>query len=169
MRHSRSRSRFRSTLGAACLALASLTAGCGDGLNALEALEVTDIVTGWYDVGVVDGKNKIVPTISFRLRNTADRPITSIQVNAVFRIVGDQEELGSSFIRAIDSAGLTAGATTESFVLRSNLGYQSEASRAEMLGHSLFQDAQVELFVKHGSEQWAKIGEHPVQRQLLTQ
>ena len=35
----------------------------------LEALEVTDVSTGWYDAGVVDGKNKLVPSLTFRLRN----------------------------------------------------------------------------------------------------
>ncbi len=37
-----------------------------------------------------------------------------------------------------------------------------------MLQHSMFKDAKVELFVKHGSRQWARLGEYRVDRQLFT-
>ena len=31
-----------------------------------KALEITDVETGFFDAGVVDGKNKLVPTIAIR-------------------------------------------------------------------------------------------------------
>jgi hypothetical protein len=150
----------------ACAVLAAWA--CGSAVNVQQALQVTDVVTGYYDVGVVDGKNKLVPSISFQVRNTADRTVSSVQLNAVFRVVGDQEELGSAFVRGIDASGLAPGASTEAFVLRSSLGYTGEQPRAQMLQHKEFRDVQVEVFAKHGAEQWVKLGQYKVDRQLLT-
>jgi hypothetical protein len=38
-----------------------------------------------------------------------------------------------------------------------------------MLQNSKFVDAKIDLFSKYGSTQWAKLGEYPVERKLLTQ
>jgi len=37
-----------------------------------------------------------------------------------------------------------------------------------MLQNSQFVDAKVELYLKQGSQVWAKLAEYPIQRQLLT-
>jgi hypothetical protein len=160
--------RARLASGVLALVVLVVTAGCGDRLDVQEALEVTDVVTGYYDEGIVAGKNKLVPSISFRVKNAATSTIRSVQINAVFRIIGDHDELGSAFVRGIDSDGLDAGATTESFVLRSHLGYTGEQPRAQMLQHRDFRDAQVELFAKHGSKQWVPLAVFKIDRQLLT-
>jgi hypothetical protein len=152
----------------ACLALGLATAACGAGPDIGQALQVTDVVTGYYDAGIVQGKNKLVPSISFHVKNASSSEVSSVQLNAVFRVAGDQEELGSAFVRGIDASGLAPGATTSAFVLRSSLGYTGEQPRAQMLQHKDFRDVQVELFAKHGAKQWVKLAQYKVDRQLLT-
>jgi hypothetical protein len=151
----------------ACAAGLLASTGCGDSVDAKDALVVTDAVTGWFDAGIVGGKNKLVPSISFRVQNTAASPIRSVQLNAVFRVIGDTEELGSAFVKGIGADGLAPGARTETYTLQSALGYTGEQPRSQMLQHSGFRDAQVEIFAKHGSRQWVKLGEFKVERQLL--
>jgi len=153
----------------ACAALSLLAAGCGDKVDVQQALKVTNVVTGWFDAGVVGGKNKLVPTVSFQVKNVAASPVRFVQLNAVFRVIGDQEELGSMFVKGIGGDGLAPGASSEVYVLRSALGYTGEQPRHEMLQHGQFRDAKVEIFAKHGSERWVKLGEYTVARQLLTQ
>jgi hypothetical protein len=136
--------------------------------DATQALTVTDVVTGWLDKGIVDGQNKLVPTISLKVKNGADRPLSYLQLNAVFRIIDDTEELGSKVIWATQGTDLGPGASLGPFNLSSDLGYSSAAPRTQMLQHALFKDAKVELFVKHGSRQWARLGEYRVTRQLLS-
>ncbi len=65
-------------------------------------------------------------------------------------------------------AVLAPGASTPAYVLRSSLGYTGEQPRSEMLQHKEFHDVQVQVFAKHGSEQWVKLGESKVERQLFT-
>ena len=133
-------------------------------------LKIVDVHTGWYDAGVIGGgQNKLVPSISLRLQNVSDRDIASVQLNAIFKRVGEDTAWGEHFIRAIDTEGLTAGATSGSIVLRSSLGYTGGESRIQMLQNTQFVDARVEVFGKHGSRTWAKMAEFPIDRQLLTE
>jgi len=141
---------------------------CRSEPDATRALKVTDVVTGWLDKGIVDGQNKLVPTISFKVGNTAERSLSYLQINAVFRIVDDTEELGSKVIWATQGQELQPGRSLGPFNLSSDLGYSSPAARTQMLQHTMFKDAKVELFVKHGSRQWARLGEYRVSRQLFT-
>jgi hypothetical protein len=141
---------------------------CSPARDVRQDLQIVEVTTGWFDAGIVDGKNKLVPTISFRLKNVSSQPIASVQINGVFRRVGEQDEWGNAFVRAIGSDGLAPGAVTSPIVLRSQLGYTSDQPRLEMLRHRDFVDARVELFGKHGSAQWVKLGEFRIERQLLT-
>ncbi|MGE3843835.1 MAG: hypothetical protein AB7I50_19865 [Vicinamibacterales bacterium] len=160
--------RRRSLLLAAAVGVALSASACGEDVDITKALSVTNVVTGYYDVGIVAGKNKLVPSVSFQVLNAGDVDVSSVQLNAVFRVIGDQEELGSAFVRGIDSSGLAPGQSTTPFVLRSSLGYTGEQSRAQMLQHSSFRDVQVELFAKHGADDWVSIGRFQIDRQLLT-
>ena len=172
-----------------------LTAGmslCSDARLSLyleHALSVEDLTTGWLDVGLDDdGRNKLVPTISFRLANVSSEQMRTLQLNSVFRrcvvsdespririppppgyiCAGEAQEWGSAYIRAVGREGLEPGASTRQFTLQSDLGYTGEQPR-QMLQHRQFVDSKAELFVKHGAGRWVKLGEHQIERQLLTQ
>ena len=187
-------------IGGARLALATtmfltLSACWGPPLDIQATLSVEDVTTGWLDEGIDDyGRNKLVPTISFRLANTSGTQIRPLQLNGIFRrclvaypgqpepvsevspanptagtCAGEMQEWGSSFIRAVGREGLAPRSSTDAFTLKSSLGYTGEQPRLEMLQHRDFVDVKVELFAKHGADQWVRIGEHPIDRQLLTQ
>ena len=156
-------------VGRLTVAAGLLVAGCGPRVVIVEALQVNEVTTGWFDDGIVEGGlNRLVPTISFRLENTADVEVRSVQINGVFRRVGEQEEWGSTFVQVVGVEGLASRAETSPIVLRSDLGYTGEEPRLEMFENRYFVDVGVELFVKHGGAQWVKLNEFPIERQLLT-
>jgi hypothetical protein len=150
------------------LALAVILASC-DRRKVETVLKVTDVSTGWYDVGIVDGQNKLVPSVSFQLQNGTDESIKSVQINAVFRAVDDPRSWGDRLIRGVGSDGLAGGATGSTLVVRGPQGYTSLAPRVDMFEHKEFVDVKVDLFARHGSRTWAKIGEFPIERKLLTE
>ena len=153
----------------ACGLLVAASAGCGPRVAIVEVLQVNEVTTGWFDDGIVQGGlNRLVPTISFRLENTADVEIRSVQINGVFRRVGEEEEWGSTFVQVVGVEGLASHAETSTFVLRSDLGYTGEEPRLDMFENRYFVDVGVELFVKHGGAQWVMLSEFPIERQLLT-
>ena len=88
---------------------------------------------------------------------------------AAWTCTGEVQEWGNAYIRAVGREGLEPGASTRQFTLQSGLGYTGEQARLEMLQHRDFVDAKVELFVKQGAGQWVKLGEHQIEKQLLTQ
>ena len=90
-----------------------------------------------------------------------------LQVNAVFRRVGETEEWGNRFLTAVGSDGLASGATTDAIIINSPLGYTGTEPRVDMFNNSHFVDAKVDLFAKYGSTQWNRIGEYPIARQLI--
>ena len=150
------------------LALVSSTA-CGPTVDLTKGLEVVVANSGWYDLGIVNGQNKLVPTVIFTLRNTSDQKLVTLQINALFRRVGENTEWGSGFLTVAGSQGLAPGATSDPITIKSQLGYTgSDQSRQEMLQNTQFVDAKVELFAKYGSTQWVRVGAFPITRQLLT-
>jgi hypothetical protein len=156
------------TLGVLILVCVAML-GCSRGVDPIAALEATDVVTGWYDDGIVEGnKNKLVPSVSLKLRNKSDVDVRSVQVNAIFKRVNEPEPWGEHYGWAIQGESLPPGATTEDIVLRSGLGYTGEQPRQQMLQNKEFVDAKVEIFLKQGSRVWAKLAEFPIERQLLT-
>ena len=149
---------------------AALTVAACESREVEKDLKIVNVHTGWYDAGILQGgQNKLVPSISLELQNVSEREIASVQLNAVFRRVGEQESWGDHFVRAIDTNGLAAGGTTKPIVLRSTFGYTGSEARVRMLQNKQFVDAKVEIFGKHGSRTWAKMGEFPIDRQLLTE
>ncbi len=180
----------------ACALSTVLAASACTPLDVRAALDVTDITTGWLDVGLDNlGRNKLVPAISFRVENVSEDHTGMLQLNAVFRrclvlyqgqpepedpvspadeeagtcLAEDQEWGSAPLIRAAGREGLDPGAGAGPFTMESGLGYTGEQSLAEMIGHRDFVDVKIELFVKHRADQWAKLGEFPIDRRLLTQ
>jgi hypothetical protein len=157
----------------ACLRLLLLlvitaSVACGPTVDLTKGVEVAVLNSGWYDLGIVNGQNKLVPTITFTLKNVSDQKLVTLQINALFRRVTENTEWGSGFLTASGSPGLAPGATTAPITIKSQLGYTgSDQSRQEMLQNTHFVDAKVELFGKYGSTQWVKLGSYPITRQVL--
>jgi hypothetical protein len=153
---------------AACLLCVAVLTGCSP-REVEKDLAITEVHTGWYDVGIVDGMNKLVPSISLKLKNVSKEPISRVQINAVFRQIGDEKSWSAPFVRGIGPDELAPGATGQLLVLRGDRGYTGTETRLQMLQNSQFIDAKVQIFGKHGSRTWVKMGEYQIDRQLLTE
>lgn len=157
------------TFAAAALCLAALSAGCASqNVDVATAIKVGDVTTGWFDAGIVDGKNKLVPCVSFTVTNTSQAKLEALQVFTVFRFAGETEELGSSMVILRGTEALGPADTSKPLTMRATWGFTGEQPRGQMLMHSMFQDAQVEIFVKYRSADFVRISQTPIARQLLT-
>ena len=163
------------TIGAALLltAMCATAASCSRSVDVKQALEVVDATSGWYDAGIVDGKNKIVPSVTFKLRKKPDADLSVIALNIAFRYVpppgSTVEEPWEDFF--VQRAEFKNGNETDPLVVRLPNGYTGEPpqSRLEMLKNSQFRDVRARIFAKSSSSQWVEIGSVDVQRQLLVQ
>ena len=48
-----------------------------------ELVQSVDVKTGWFDAGVENGMNKLVPTVMLTLKNVSREPVANVQLNAV--------------------------------------------------------------------------------------
>jgi hypothetical protein len=149
------------------LPLGILTLACGPSGD-LKAARLTDVSTGWFDAGVIEGgKNKLVPTITFRVKNEGSAPLYRPQFNIIFKQVGQNEEWSTVLVRARESE-VPPAATSQPIVVRGEQGYTGTQPRAQMLQNSQFVDVRAEIYGKLGGGNWTKLGEFPLERLLLT-
>jgi hypothetical protein len=166
-----------------CLAFAlplaaavAASAACAPPVDLTKALEVTDVLVGYYDDGVQqtnmnDGRgpipaNKLRPSITFRLRNLSDRPLTSVQVMGSFWHVGADGEWDSILVNAISGDALPAGGTSAPITIRPNVAYNVEGPRATLFTDHRFQDTVAKLFAKRAGGLY-RLGEYPIDRVIL--
>jgi len=153
------------------VSLALLAAGCGGpAVDLKQGLKIDVVDTGWFDAGIVEGKNKLVPTVSFTVKNVSDQKLVSLQMMAsFFRVSDTSSEWGNNLLNVAGSEGLAPGATTPTLTIKSPLGYTGTDPRADMLKNAIFVDAMVKLVAKYAATQWTHIREVTIERKLVTQ
>ena len=146
-------------------------ASCSPAIDYKQALQVSDLSGGWYDAGIVDGKNKLVPSISFRIHKPADAGIRSLAINVIFKRVSPdkklEEDLDEVFLQTVE---FSEGNQTPILTVRPQHGYTGDApqTRAEILQHSQFWDGRAVVFVKQSSTTWVDLIRYDVPRTVLT-
>ena len=152
------------TASAVCLA-ALLADACGKPIDLKQVIQVPDVSSGWFDAGIQNGKNKLVPSVTFKLKKNADVNLTSISLNLTFIFIDSQEHADDVYVQSVPFEG----AGTAPIVVRNKVGFTGEQPRAEMLKHSLFRDMEVQIFAKQSSSQWVELQRVKIARQLLTE
>jgi hypothetical protein len=157
---------MRRLLPLAVVTVVFMSACGGPAVDLKTGLRIEGLSTGWLNAGVVDGRNKLVPAVSFTLKNVSDQKLPVLQVNAIFRRVSQDEEWDNRF-RTVSGSGLAPGAATGTLTLEAELGYTGTDPHDALLRNSHFVDAKVDLFAKYGSTQWTRLGEYQIARQLI--
>jgi hypothetical protein len=161
---------------ATCLLASALgAASCSQSVDFKQALQVTDVSGGWYDFGVVDGKNKLVPSLTFRVRKAADVGLRSVSLNIHFKKVIDpskpgkdgEEEFEEVFLQTVE---FTDGTQSALLTVRPKTGVTGDPpqTRAEILQHRLFQDVRARVFAKESSTTWVELLAFDIPRTVLT-
>jgi hypothetical protein len=151
----------------AIAAAVSCLVACGPPVDLKQAVQVSDVSTGWFDAGIVEGKNKLVPSLTFKLKKNADVKLSSVALNLTFTFVRDQDHTDDVYVQRVDFQGQD----TQPITVRTKWGYTADPpqTRAEMLKHSQFRDMDVQIFAKQSSSQWVELQRVRIARQILTQ
>jgi hypothetical protein len=143
------------------------TAACGPEANLATDLKLVPTISGYYDDGITPAKeNRILPSITFQLRNDGKLPITNVDLVVAYWPVGADGELDSKQVRGIGSKALEPGATSETLTVRASVGYTHAGPRVDMFTNSLFKGFIVKVFAKR-SGKTTKLGEFPIEARLL--
>jgi hypothetical protein len=155
-----------------------LVAACGRPVDLKQALQVTDVTAGYHDAGIVDGKNKLVPSITFRLKKSTTDDLRPLALNVSFKKLPRagvavppgspaEEDWDEVFVQSVPFESNQ----TASLTITAKAGFTGDPpqSRADILKHSQFQDVRAHIFAKHSSSQWVEIGAFDIPRQVLAQ
>jgi hypothetical protein len=141
-------------------------------------LQVTDMSGGYFDAGVVEGRNRIVPSITFRIKKSTDNRLRPLSLDVHFKqlpkpgtAVAPGQPAENDFEVVYKQSVPFNGDQTDLLTVRATAGYAGDPpqSRADLLKHSLFQDMRVHIFAKHSASQWVEVAQFDLPRQILTQ
>jgi hypothetical protein len=156
---------MKQLLGVLAIVLSLAGAGCRQ-VDLATALNVTDVFTGWYHMGVVDGLNKLVPSFTFRLENVGDRSVNRVQLLVSFWQNGADGEIDSKQVTGIGPEDLPPSGSTDPLLVRSDFGYTLEQSEQELFQHTYFRDFTAKLFARSGGR-LVPLGEFPIERRII--
>lgn len=131
------------------------------------AIEITDVDTKWMEKYYQPWPPKLilVPTISFRVKNTSDQPITYVNFNAVFRFKDENENLGDAFMAAIRNTPVEPGEKSDVILLRCNYGVEGKSVN-DFRTNPGWQTAAVKLFARSKGSPYIPLGEWDVSRKI---
>ncbi len=155
--------------GIVCAGLAAAllpAAGCGDQVALDKVVEITDIHSGYVDLGIVDGETRLVPSATVRVKNNGATTLSGFQLSAAFWLAGDDGEKDDLLLPHLVAENLAPGAVSDPIAIQAKFGYKLEGARADFFTHSRFVDYTIKIFGKVGGR-IVKIGEVPVDRKIL--
>jgi hypothetical protein len=129
-------------------------------------LEVSMGETYWVLDSPAGGTSYMAPAVRFRVRNRSAEPVRSIQANANFRRVGEEENWGSAWTQVTEAGHPLEPGKEVEVVVRSEGRYTSTGTAESMFAHELFKDARVTLYLRVGSSPWTKMAEADIERRI---
>ena len=113
----------------AALLLVSLAgmAGCGAPVDVKQVVQITDISGGWYDAGIKDGKNKLTPSVTFRVKKSSDDAIRPLALNLAFKKItaAGEEDFDDFYVQSVSFGD---GNVSEPLTVRTETGYTADAA-----------------------------------------
>lgn len=154
----------------ACLCLTANWA-CGPQPD-LKRLKLIPQLSGYYDDGLIQqgrdaGQFRLLPSVTFQVKNEGNLPLTYVDLTLAFWRVSDDGEKDSMLIEGIGRTALEPGATSDSITVRSTVGYTAPSGiPAEFFTSPAWVDFKVKVFARK-SGRTTSLGELAVERRIL--
>lgn len=136
-------------------------------IDVARSVRVEDVSGGWSVSTAVDGRARLLPTVSFQLRNVSSAPLASVQVNVIFHRAGHTDVWSDVVRRAITSSAVPSGIATGPIVAQAPIGYTGDEDTGKLLTHPQFVDSSVSIYARHGADHWTYLGDYPLPRQIV--
>ena len=143
------------------------SAACGPEPDLSTALKVVPGITGYRHGGLdAMGQHRLLPSITFQLKNDGDVAMTYVDINVSFWQEGNATETDSKLIKGIAATALEPGATAESVTVDASIGYTSPVNNEQAFTSDVYKPFIVKLFAKRRGKT-TLLGEYPVDKRVL--
>ena len=80
-----------------------VSSGCGAPVDVKQVVQITDISGGWFDAGIKDGKNKLTPSVTFRVTKKTEDAIRPLALNLAFKKItaAGEEDFDDFYIQSV--------------------------------------------------------------------
>ncbi len=130
-------------------------------------LAVSDIETYWVVDSPEQGQNFVAPAVRFHLRNVGREALGAIDARARFPAPDQGTEPWGSIQEVVSTWSHPLKPGQETVVtVRSAGRYHAAAPPEDILRSPGFRDPRVEIFVRIGASNWARLGEAAVARRI---
>ncbi len=131
-------------------------------------MRLTELVAYWAVRGRdSEGNNYIRPAVRFRVTNTNPGPVEYVQVMSVFRRESAPDEAwGTGYVHSVAEEALDPGEASGEHTLRADSNYLSQGAPERMFENELWEDVEVEMFVRVGASSWISQGKTVALRRL---
>jgi len=154
------------SLRGAALAAALVLFGACRSHDPEKELSLSGVETYWIVDSPQQGQNYVAPAVRFRLKNVGPETLGSVQARARFPSP-DQPEAWGSIQEQVSTWSRPLEAGKEAVVtVRSAGRYHAPADPEDILRSPAFKDPKVEVYVRIGSSNWAKMAEAAVERRI---
>jgi len=151
---------------ALCFWLAAGSA-CGPEPDLRKSLKLIPTISGYYDDGVLpSGEARLLPSMTFQLKNEGDLPIDHVDLVIAYWEVGADGENDSNQIKGIGSTALAPGQTSEPMTVRASIGYKAFGARADFFTSVRYRGFIIKVFAKRKGKT-TPLGEFPVEQRVL--
>lgn len=132
-----------------------------------DLLEIQDVQTKWVskEYRAWPPKLILVPSISFRVKNISDKPLTYVNFNAIFKFKDDQENLGDCFLAGIRGTPVPPGGMSPVIDMVSNFGVEGK-TLASFENNPMWKPVIIKLFAQRGGSDHILMGTYPCSRTI---
>ncbi|OGD24207.1 MAG: hypothetical protein A2Y56_05960 [Candidatus Aminicenantes bacterium RBG_13_63_10] len=130
-------------------------------------IEIRDVETKWVskEYRAWPPKLVLVPSISFRVKNLSDKPLTYVNFNAIFKFKDDQENLGDCFLAAIRRTPVPPGGMSPVILLVSNFGVEGK-TLASFENNPMWKPVIIKLFAQNRGSDHILLGTYPCSKTI---
>ncbi len=109
---------------------------------------------------------RIVPEISFQIKNIGKKPIQHLIANVIFELEGLNQELGNGWKPIITKKPLMPGEISEPITIKSGFGYRATSVKAFYNNYYQWKRCWATLFIKWNGSKYVKFGVYEIRKYI---
>ncbi len=119
----------------------------------------------WVDKLVRPDEATIVPSFSFKIKNTGTRPLQYVGFNCIFLFEESGENLTDGYVEAVKTP-LAPGEVSEEIFVKGFYGYRATSKAAFIKNLANWKPVKVKVYAKSKNSGQVLIGIYPIQKKI---
>jgi len=131
-----------------------------------KSIRIVETDSIWVDKRVTPYEVIIVPTITFKVKNTGKRPLQYVYFEGVFEFVESGEKLSDGYTPALKDKPLNPGEVSDDITIKSYFGYRASSKEAFIKNIKNWKKVKVKIFAKTKNSQFVLLGVYHIKQKI---